>query len=108
MNKEDYIMNYDPHYTNDYFRTARVVWGVDKKGLIWEYSDRLWEWDWDKAEAAAKKASESHQVRTAAWVEAYLSAYFEKEVEIVCIQAGFNVSNGYPYQVFGFKEKGGK
>lgn len=104
--KNAQIADYAPHYTNSYFKTARVVWGREEKGLSWDYSDRIWEWDYEKAEQSAKLASEKHPTRTAAWVEVYLSAFFGKDIEVVCIMAGFNVSNGYPYQVFGYKEKG--
>jgi len=95
-----------PHYTEDDFKHAQTVFGQDVKGLGWDYDDRIREWDYNKANMAWEKAKESgHTMRSANFYEDYLSEYFGKPVDLICIKAGFNVSNGYPYCVFGYKFK---
>ena len=105
MNKDTELENFNPHYTDSYFKTARTIWGQKQTGLQYEYSDRLWEWDYAKAEKASNIAKENYPVLCANQIEVYLSEYFGKPVEIVHIMAGHNLGNGYPYQVFGYREK---
>ena len=97
------IDNISPHYTNPRFKTARTVWGAEEEGLSYDYSDRLWEWDYDKAKAASQSASATAKRGTAQWFQDYLSAYYGEPVELCYIMAGFNLGNGYPYQVFGYR-----
>lgn len=101
MNEE--IYNIAPHYTDSHFKTARTVWGAEENGISYDYSDRLWEWDYDKAKAASEAASIHARPRTAQWFQDYLSAYHGKPVILRHIMAGFNLGNGYPYQVFGYR-----
>lgn len=99
-------LNTRPHYTDTRFQMARTVFGSECADIGYEYSDRLWHRDYDKAQIASEVAGKSGKVpRSCAWYEVYLSAYFDKPVEIKHIMAGVNVSDGYPYCVFGFKEK---
>jgi hypothetical protein len=94
-----------PHYTDDRFKKEQTVFGKEEDGIGYDYSDRLREWDYSKAEASVKAANESGATpRTCKWYEAYLSAYFGKPIEIKHIIAGVNRSNGYPYCVFGYKD----
>lgn len=99
------IPNYNPHYTNDHFKHAQTVYGQPEQGLGYDYSDRIWEWNWDKAEAAKQTANAQATYQTAEWVEIFLSIYFERAIEVKHILAGFNLSSGYPYQVFGYRDK---
>lgn len=95
-----------PHYLHDMpmFEKEQVVFGKEEEGLSWEYSDRLWEWDRDKAKASWEVAnSAGHAPRSANAIEAYLTAYFDKPVSLVCVISGVNRGNGYPYSVYGFK-----
>lgn len=96
-----------PHYTDTRFNTPQVVFGNPNiEGLHWEYSDRLYEWAYKKSEEAWKKATEDGYVlRSADFYEAYLSAYFDKPIKLYAVMAGVNISNGYPYAIFGFKEE---
>lgn len=97
-------LNTMPHYTDQRFKTAQTVYGAEERGLHYDYSDRLWEWNYDKAEAANKVAQEQgHPIRSCAYYEAYLTAYFGKPTEIKHILAGWNVATGYPYAVFGYR-----
>lgn len=114
MNKNAAIANLNPHYTNEYFKEPRTVYLADGYKLKhngsrdylpkveYNYSDRLWQWDYDKAQQAwevAKAKDLPHN--SAALHEAYLTAYYGRELELVHIMAGFNWSNGHPYQVYG-------
>lgn len=100
------VLNTQPRYTDDRFKEAQTVFGKKGKGLDYVYSDRLWQWDYDKSEEATKIANANDlKSRTCLWYECYLSAYLDKEIEIKHILSGVNVSNGYPYYVLGYKNK---
>ena len=102
----DITLKLSPHYLHDMptFRSDQVVFGKEEDGLNWEYSDRLWGWDWDKAKAAWQKSiDECHTKGSADQVESFLSLYFGKPVDLVCVISGVNRGNGYPYNVYGFK-----
>jgi len=45
------------HYSDDYWNKARTVWGVEEKNLNYDYSDRLYQWDYDKAEKSFDEAT---------------------------------------------------
>lgn len=99
-----------PHYTDTRFQKEQTIFGKRPEspyghtGLHYDYSDRLWEWDYKKSKKAAKIAAESGATpKSCRWYEVYLSAYFGKSIEIEHIIAGVNRSNGYPYCVFGYK-----
>lgn len=96
-----------PHYTDERFKQgALTLFGREEKGLHYNYSDRLWQWDYDKAEQSGKVATASGAPHnSAAWYEAYLSAYFDTPVEVRHILGGVNASNGYAYFVFGYRYK---
>lgn len=87
-----------------HYGKTQVLWGRKEKGLEWNYSDRLWQWDYDKAKKASEVASASGALQnTAGWHEAYLNAYFEKKtIELRCIIGGCNVATGYAYYVYGY------
>ena len=84
-----------PHYTDRRFEHEQTVFGKQKDGLHYDYSDRLWQWDYKKAKHAAETANASNAIsRSAEWYEINLSAYFRKTTEIRHIVAGVNRSNG--------------
>ena len=86
FDKDEVLHNTDPHYTDERFGHAQVIFGRDAKGLEYVYSDRLYEWDYHKAERAVQVANASEaKPRTCRWYEIYLSAYFEKPIKIGCI-----------------------
>ncbi len=103
--EKDVPLHTSPHYTDTRFKTAQTVFGGKCKGIGYDYSDRLWQWDYDKADRATKIANESSaQSKSCHWYEAYLSAYFGRRIEIKHILAGYNISNGQPYCVFGYRD----
>jgi len=101
------ISNIAPHYTDQRFDSGdHTVWGKQTSDTHYDYSDRLWQWDYKKCQAAFEKAGESNAVRNSAkYYQIFLSEYFGKEVELKHILAGVNRASGYPYQVFGYKFK---
>jgi hypothetical protein len=116
MMDEKPIANLQPHYTDDYFKKPRTVWMAegyktvkDSMGYEWikdaeyNYSDRIWQWDWNKADSAQKAVDTLLDRRSPAYIQAFLRLYFEKpNPTLVHVMAGFNVSNGFPYQVYGY------
>jgi len=94
-----------PHYTEPEFREAQTIFGKREDGLSYVYSDRLQQWDYEKARAAAEHADAEGCTRhTAKWYRIYLAEYFGKQIELPHIMAGHNLANGFPYQVFGYRE----
>jgi hypothetical protein len=104
-NSLDATLNVDPHYTDNRYQHMQTVYGREHKGLKYDYSDRLRQWDYQKDESAhaAAKASGA-KPRTARYYNAYLSAYFGQPTEVKHILAGWNVSTGYSYQLFGYRD----
>lgn len=105
-----------PHYTDHRFRHPRTVFCAEPenlkenesgpfiKGCTYDYSDRIEEWDRDKARKAREAATEKGHLRNSAkWYEFYLSYIYGEEVKLIHIVAGINHSNGWPYCVFGTK-----
>lgn len=95
--KEDWPYSYSDHY----------LWGEQQKGCEAVYSDRLAQWDNDKAKAAGAAIADLN-CRYGHWgkegTSKYLSAYFGKPVEAVAVAEGCNVSSGYPYWIFWFRD----
>ncbi len=106
------IYNLQPHYTDQRFAKPQTVWvadGVDinREGYVedceYNYSDRIWQWDWNKADAAQKSIDKELDRRSPAYIQEFLRVYFENPaIVLVHVMAGFNVSNGFAYQVYGY------
>ena len=94
-----------PSYQQEIWKKPQVIYGHQEDGLTWEYSDRIWQWDRTKAEAASEKAKDSGaSPKTARYAEAFLRAYFDNpNLKLMCVMGGCNLSNGYEYYVYGFK-----
>lgn len=111
MDKLKPINNLWPHYTNEQFKHPQTTYLADgrrlnREGYVknaeYSYSDRLQQWDYDKADKAMEvaKASGFHHY-SAAFHEVYLKAYHDKELELVHILSGYNLATGFPYVVYG-------
>jgi hypothetical protein len=109
------IKHLRPHYTDDRFKDAQTVYlaqghtltGEYVKGAAYNYSDRYRSWFSDELYTggweAARKVDKDRS--TAASIEAFLRhVHQDPDLKLVHIMAGFNVSNGYDYQVYGFIE----
>ncbi len=99
------IANFSPHYTDDYYKKARLIWGSEKADF-WAYSDRIGQWHKSKVLMAASKQCEEEGLkpRTSAYVQRWLQL-INKDDGLVLqgIMAGHNLANGFPYQVYGYK-----
>ncbi len=72
---KDIPLQTDPHYSDPRFDEPQTIFGQEESGLHYDYSDRLWQWDYDKAQKATEIANEVVKTRrTCEWYEAYLSA----------------------------------
>lgn len=92
-----------PHYSDDRFDEERAVFGQEEKGLFYNYSDRLWQADWEKSKEAAEAANASGATRdSATWLETWLSHWHGKKVDLKHVVSGVNKSNGHPYNVYGY------
>lgn len=103
-----------PHYTNPYFQTARTVYQSPThrldtdgyvKGAEYNYSDRLTQWhSWEKSKQADEAAKTSGFNRwSAGWAEVWLRSLLDDpDLELVHMMAGYNLSNGYGYWVYGY------
>jgi hypothetical protein len=98
-----------PHYSDRRFQSGKehTLYGRQEPGLHYVYSDRIWQWDYAKAERASAAATEAHGpiVSTPQWYETYLSAYFGIPLDLAHIIGGVNVSSGYEYYAFGYRER---
>lgn len=96
------ILHDYPHYSDDRFKEQQTIFGQEQKGLIYDYNDRLQQWDYELNERAWQYAAETETPHTASFYEKYLSGYRGAKVTLYHIIAGVNYSNGYPYLVFGY------
>jgi len=78
-----------------HFGSRRIVEG---RGVDGEYSDRIWQWDYDKAERLWKEhVGTRWELAGAKKLSAFLSAFHGRPVRVVALAEGCNISNGYPY-----------
>lgn len=95
--KEKHPYGYSEHY----------LWGERTDDSSAVYSDRLSQWDSEKSRAALAAVADLG-CRYGYWgslgTSQYLSAYFGRPVDAVAVAEGCNVSNGYPYHIFWFRE----
>ena len=68
-----------------------------------EYADRLRDFDRKASDLAydAVERAGGFVNNTAAKTEAYLTAYYNRPVNLRCVWAGY-MRNGYPWQCYGF------
>jgi len=97
---------FDYPYSYDEF----VFWiGDYKKGESETvYSDRLYSWDSEKYNKCCLKVwnnkGQYFDNRKPEDIEKFLSLYMDMKIKLTAIVEGCNVSNGYPYWVFYYKE----
>ena len=97
-------------WSHPYSFDEHVLWKSDDctKMDHFVYSDRMMSWDWDKFHESMKQVWKQHghyfDGDDPKDVEKFLSLYNGHPVKLTAILKGCNVSNGYPYFVFGYKE----
>lgn len=113
------IANLRPHYTNEHYKTPRTVWlakgcktsgsNDTVKGAKYNSSDRIWQWNWNKAHDLSESIDPELNRASPAYIQEFLRRFFDKpHLTLVHVMAGFNLINGYPYQVCGYIEVGEK
>ena len=97
----------------EHFRAnnERVVWidaTFDRTKCIAVYSDRLYEWDYNKYNRCCREVfgneGQYFHNRRREDIEKFLSLYFERGITLTAIIQGCNQGNGYPYWVFFYKD----
>ena len=97
-------------WSHPYSFDEHVLWKSEdcEKTDCFVYSDRMMSWDWDKFHESMKQVWEKHghyfDGDDPKDVEKFLSLYNDKPVKLTAILKGCNLSNGYPYFIFGYKE----
>lgn len=92
-----------PHYNDRRFNDEQVVFGEVPDGISFDYDNRLREYDYKKWNNCHD--SMGKYLPTARYWESFLSLYFGREVQILCIIVGINRSNGYPYRAFAYRDR---
>ena len=92
-------------YTYDGFVTWRGGENSEVTGTV--YSDRLLQWNYQKTRDLMQKhfgnTGDYYSSRSPKQIQAFLSEYFEEEIELIFIMEYCNVSSGYPLWRFDFK-----
>lgn len=93
-------------YSYDAFVTWRGLANEELNGSV--YSDRLYQWDWEKHNALCNKhfgnQGQRWSERQPDKIEAFLRDYLDDpELVLGLVMEGCNVSSGYPYWYFGYK-----
>lgn len=89
------------HYSDPDARKERNVFGFAKKGLFYNYDDRLIGERWTEGWELAKKSG--LKFKTAAFYEAVLKHFHDSDdLDLQHVILGCNMSNGYSYLVFGY------
>lgn len=93
--------------------------GKNKSRVIWQknfnkaedeavYSDHLYEWDDRKYDSVCEKIwgnkGQMFHNRKPEEIEQFLSLYFDKGITLTAIVKETNMSNGYPYWIFYYRE----
>jgi hypothetical protein len=99
-------MEYPSHF-DERFASAPIGYQSANcpKVMVWVYSDRLKQLDYTKDEEARKQASllSNNASNDPLWHKTYLEAYYPGAT-LWAIRAGYNLSSGHPYWVYGFTQ----
>lgn len=96
----EYPYSYEPH----------VIAKIDHNYQGAVYSDRLYQWDYEKYNRLCQKhfndEAQSWDHRPFDKIEEFLADYFNNQnLKLVGIMKGANYSNGYPYWIFMYNER---
>ncbi len=106
----------NPHFSRTVFNRPQTIfiapgYSLKRENFMetvveakYDYSDRLAQWDYDKNKRSMSAAkTKGFAPNSAAELEAYLQVYYEDSgLNLVHIQSGLNVGNGYPYRLYGY------
>lgn len=76
----------------------------------WIYSDRMLQWDRKAFESAVHKVwptrsgSQMFYDKKPEDLNKFLNLYFDKDVMLTAVVQGCNISNGYPYWIFAYRD----
>ena len=98
LEKSSHPYSYSEFFIFGNREVIKKVYGAD-------YSDRLWEWGYDKANALWKKHVNTRwEHASEAQLSAFISEYHGKELKVVALAEGCNPSNGYPYWIVWYRK----
>jgi len=91
--------------SNPYSYSEVYLWGGANTihGAEAVYSDRLYQWDHAKADAASRLVGKGWRYWSEADAKTFLDAYFGEPITPTAMAEGCNISSGYPYWIFWFK-----
>lgn len=99
-------------FSHPYNYDEYVIWkdenfNKEKYGAV--YSDRLYQWDWEKYNRCCQEVFENQgqqfYQREPKEIERFLSMYFDKEIKLTAVMQGCNQSSGFPYWIFLYEEE---
>ena len=100
-----------PHYSDNNYKNVQLLYlkGGDQSHLLngmveWVYSDRVYQWDREKAEKANAIALKGTSYPSVRYMTAFIREFYDNKYECVAVAGGVNHSNGYEYFVFGMKK----
>lgn len=104
---KDQVMETFLHYSDPYATRPRDVFGASKKGLFYNYSDRLDGQVWRRGcEIAVERGLKPN---TARYFEAVLNFFHGvDDVDLQHVVLGCNAATGFSYLVFGYTYGQGK
>lgn len=97
--KKNWPYNYDRFviWKGDWHRTDHAV-----------YSDRLRQWDSEKYSKCCKEVwpngGGSFSSKSSSDIQKFLSLYFGQQIKLTGVEEECNVSNGFPYWIFYYRE----
>lgn len=93
-----------PHYNDERFNSGEHLLFGEKQSVSQTcYSDRCWQWDYDKASNANEVAQASGFISTQAiYHQIWLSAYEGREVSLKFIYGSVHRGNGQTIYAYGY------
>jgi hypothetical protein len=96
--KQEFPYSYSEFFISGSHETIR------QPGVTAAYSDRLWQWDYDKATKLwAEHVGRNWQYAALSELSAFISAYEGKKLVAVALAEGCNPSTGYPYWILWYR-----
>lgn len=102
-NRHEWPYSYDAYVT--YQKSGYTYESGTQQGLHIEYHDRMMQWNWEKFHQSMMtvcgKRQQTFKNLSTNQIKEFLELYNDvKEVDLLIVMEGCNVSNGYPYWIF--------